>query len=66
MPARNPFLSLPFNIKKAYVMGTSDGCEIYIPCASDNAAFMAIKKNELQKWLNNQLQPAPPVEPIRA
>jgi len=63
----NPLASLPVNTAKAYVMATTlTGCKIYMPVVNNNEKFMNMKRDALQKYLNNQEFTLPPPEPIRA
>lgn len=50
---------LPLNTKRQYVMGTAvNGCEIYIPVDSDDENVLNLKKESLQKYLDNQFESA--------
>lgn len=52
----NPLNDVPLNNKRSYVMGTTySGCEIYMPVDSYDDDILKNKKNELQKYLDNQL-----------
>ena len=54
----NPFINIPLNTEKVFVMGIDhSGCEIYLPVDSSDETVIQFKKQELQQYLFNQPLP---------
>ena len=66
----DPFINVPLNTKKVYVMGTThSGCEIYLPIDSNINAVQLQARDNLRAYLLTQPKPPtitpPEPEPLR-